>query len=120
MRCGTRLTALLCNFRGIATVSSNSCHPGPPQKCPYPELCSCRLPRTEGCVCVALCSGPPRATPAEGHYRAAFFEDDRVLYANDNKAAVTANARHIAEISTNCYVLYLTREEMFDTRRAAL
>ena len=60
------------------------------------------------------------ATPAEGHYRAAFFEDDRVLYANDNKAAVTANAHHIAEISTNCYVLYLTREEMFDPRRAAL
>ena len=60
------------------------------------------------------------ATPAEGHYRAAFFEDDRVLYANDNKAAVTANARHIAEISANCYVLYLTREEMLDPRRATL
>ena len=50
------------------------------------------------------------AVPTSGHYRAAFFQEARVMYADDGRASVLATARHLAEISANCYILYLTRE----------
>ena len=50
------------------------------------------------------------AVPTSGHYRATFFQEARVMYADDGRASVLATARHLAEISANCYILYLTRE----------
>ena len=48
-------------------------------------------------------------TLTEGHYRAALYDDARILYTDDNKVATVATRNNLKEISSNAYVLYLTR-----------
>ena len=48
-------------------------------------------------------------TLTEGYYRAALYDDARILYTDDNKVATVATRKNLKEISSNAYVLYLTR-----------
>ena len=50
-----------------------------------------------------------RNTLTEGHYRAALYDDARILYTDDNKVATVTTRNNLKEISSNAYVLYLTR-----------